>query len=364
MPDDGLNINDLLSAYLGANPSMGPGAVASAIRRRQGIGMLGMASGDPAMANTGKELAETGQHGVQFGLQAGHLQQQNSILQNTMQHQRNLERMEQEKIDQGRYSPVKDMFGRTTGLLEGKTGRVIQLPGAVAGPAGALTPEARDMMAQQGLTSGQVPRMPGRAGAATSMDVANRMAELGGGGADLAGAKAGYGADTASLKNLTKQSDAMNAFEGTALKNLDQFLGVAHSVVDTGSPLFNAPARAFMQSVAGDPKMAQFAAARNVAVQEISKVLGGSLGGSAVSDSARHEASGMIGPDMSLAQIEAVAKILKTDMANRRASLTEQIGAVRGRTGGKAAPAPAEASVATVAKKKVYNPSTGQIEER
>jgi hypothetical protein len=167
-----------------------------------------------------------------------------------------------------------------------------------------------------------------------SMDVANRMAQMGGENTpDLAGNKAGYGADTASLKKLQGQADAIDAFEKTALQNLDQFLNTAHSVVDTGSPLFNAPARRFMQSVAGDPKMAQFNAARQVAVQEISKVLGGSLGG-VVSDSARHEASGLLTPDASLAQIEAAAQILKQDMHNRKTAMQEQITAVRGRAGG------------------------------
>jgi hypothetical protein len=239
---------------------------------QQGIQQLALAaagSGDPAMQN----LAQTYQH--------------QSVLQNSVRHEQIMEGLEQQKVDQGNFDVMKDMFGNPTGLMNKKTGKVLPLSvGAGRGVAAGLTPEARDMLAQQGLVSGQLPRLPGKAGAATSMQVANRMAELGGENTpDLAGNKAGYGADTNSLKKLQGQADAIDAFEKTALQNLDQFLNTAHTVVDTGSPLFNAPARRFMQSVAGDPKMAQFNAARQVAVQEISKVLGGSLGG-VVSDSA------------------------------------------------------------------------------
>jgi hypothetical protein len=294
-----------------------PGGAGDQQRQQQLYG-LGALSGDPAMENAAKYY------------------QQQSVLQNTMRHQQTLEDLERQKVNQSNFEVIKDMYGNATGAIDKRTGRMLPLSvrgGGQGGQAG-LTQQAKDMLAQQGLTSGQLPRLPGRAGAAMSMDVANRMAQMGGENTpDLAGNKAGYGADTNSLKKLQGQADAIDAFEKTALQNLDQFLNTAHSVVDTGSPLFNAPARRFMQSVAGDPKMAQFNAARQVAVQEISKVLGGSLGG-VVSDSARHEASGLLTPDASLAQIEAAAQILKQDMHNRKTAMQEQITAVRSRAGG------------------------------
>jgi hypothetical protein len=208
----------------------------------------------------------------------------------------------------------------------------------------SLTPEALEQAANMYSTTGALPQLgAGRAGANLKTAIANKAAQLTP-TANLAANKAGYKADTGSLAKMQAQTDAMNAFEHTALANLDQFLEQAKTVVDTGSPLFNAPARKFMEKVAGDPKMTQFNAARQVAVQEISKVLGGSLGG-VVSDSARHEAASLIGPDASLAQIEAAAKILRRDMENRRKSMEQEIGGIRARTGGQAAPAaPAEAA--------------------
>jgi hypothetical protein len=294
-----------------------PGGAGDQQRQQQLYG-LGALSGDPAMENAAKYY------------------QGQSVLQNTMRHQQDMLDLERQKVGQGNYEALKDMYGNPTGAMDKEPARCSRwLFGAGRGVAAGFTQNARDMLAQQGLVERATPAAcPARAGAAMSMDVANRMAEMGGENTpDLAGNKAGYGADTNSLKKLQGQADAIDAFEKTALQNLDQFLTTAHSVVDTGSPLFNAPARRFMQSVAGDPKMAQFNAARQVAVQEISKVLGGSLGG-VVSDSARHEASGLLTPDASLAQIEAAAKILKQDMTNRKTAMQEQIATVRGRAGG------------------------------
>lgn len=230
-------------------------------------------------------------------------------------------------------------------IYDTRTGRTPGGGNAGSGGPATISPEMLDALARQYAQTGEMPQLRmGRAGIAIYPQILKRAAELHP-ELDLAGAKAGYHADTASLAGLTKQADAMNSFEGTALRNLDTFLNAAKGVVDTGSPLFNAPARAFAQKVAGDPKMTAFNVSRQVAVQEISKVLGGSLGNAAVSDSARHEVAGLIGPDASLAQIFEAARILKLDMANRKASVAEQIATVRGRAGGKAQ-TPAEASPA------------------
>ena len=199
---------------------------------------------------------------------------------------------------------------------------------------GALSGEALDMLAEQFATTGKLPAIGmGKDAAALRMRIASRAAELHP-DADLAGAAAGYGADTGSLKKLQQQADAVDAFERTALANLDTFLGSARKVVDVGSPLFNAPFRKFSEAVAGNPRMSEFVTARQVAVQEIAKVLSGQMGNAAVSDSARHEAADLLKPDASLAQIEAAARILKQDMANRKAAMQAQLGEIRARTSG------------------------------
>lgn len=224
-------------------------------------------------------------------------------------------------------------------IYDTRTGRTPEggSAGNGIGPA-TISPEMLDALARQYVQTGEMPQLRmGRAGIAIYPQILKRAAELHP-EMDLAGAKAGYRADTGSLAGLTKQADAMNSFEGTALRNLDTFLTSAKGVVETGSPLFNAPARKFQEAVQGDPKMTAFNVSRQVAIQEISKVLGGGLGNAAVSDSARHEVAGLIGPDASLAQIFEAARILKQDMANRKAAVAEQIATVRGRAGGTTPP--------------------------
>jgi hypothetical protein len=199
----------------------------------------------------------------------------------------------------------------------------------------ALSPEALDMLAEQFATTGALPALGmGKDAAALRMKIATRAAELHA-GTNLAGNKANYAADTGSLKGLQRQADAINAFERTALANGEVFMQQARALgLDTGSPLFNAPFRKFAQQVAGDPKMASFVAARQTLVQEIGKILSGSMGNTPVSDSARDEAKGLLSPDASLAQIEAAYDILKKDMANRKQGLADQLAEIRGRTGG------------------------------
>ncbi|HET9554350.1 MAG TPA: hypothetical protein VFP50_15415 [Anaeromyxobacteraceae bacterium] len=220
----------------------------------------------------------------------------------------------------------------------------------------ALSGEALDMLAEQFATTGKLPAIGmGKDAAALRMKIASRAAELYP-DVDLAGAAAGYGADTGSLKKLQQQADAVDAFERTALANLDTFLGSARKVVDVGSPLFNAPFRKFSQAVAGNPNMAEFVAARQVAVQELTKVLSGAMGNAAASDSARHEAAELLSPDASLAQIEAAAAILKRDMANRKAALATQLGEIRGRvSGGRGQPSAPVAPAAATGKVRVTN---------
>lgn len=220
---------------------------------------------------------------------------------------------------------------------------------AAAGAGDGFSSAALDQAAEQYTATGVLPSFgQGKAGAALRLKVANRAAELHG-DASLAGNKADYGADKDSLKHLQRQADATEQFENTALSNLNTFLDQAKGVVDTGSPFFNAPARKLAQQFAGNPKMAAFNASREVAVNEISKVLSGSTGAAAVSDSARHEAASLLGPDASLAQIQAAAQILKTDMANRKKAVNDGIAIVKGRIAGhKAPPATGPAAAAGI----------------
>lgn len=333
---------DPFSALMADEPTAQQMALAraAALRGQNFAGMVAGLAHEPGLQRQGPELMQQAQQGMeQLGALPGARLQQ---------------AMERQKMQQ--QGPQEALGGQTPSTFELLTKReqvpkyAATYPGAQiynqktgelgptppGGAPGLLDPAALDQAAEMFNTTGKLPPgiMRGPAGAAIGRQIANRAAELHP-DANLATNQASFGGDTASLKKLQVQADSVNAFENTALKNLDMFLQQAHGIVDVGSPLFNAPARKFMQAVAGDPKMTAFNVSRQVAVQEISKVLGGGLGSAAVSDSARHEVEGLIGPDASLAQIEKAAEILKADMANRRTSFTNQIAEVHGRMSGK-----------------------------
>lgn len=205
--------------------------------------------------------------------------------------------------------------------------------------AGSIAPDIKRKEAQRYRTTGTVQTPKGLRGAAARafvtdvMNMADEMDKEPGAAPakPLAAAAADYGADKASQAALQRQSDTTNALEDTASRNLDVFLGTAKTVTDTGSPLLNKGAR-WLDENSGDPNIAAFRAARQTAVGEIAKVLNAS--GSNMTDSLRHEVSGLIGPDATGAQIVSAAQILKKDMANRRAANQGQIDAVKGRISG------------------------------
>jgi hypothetical protein len=228
-----------------------------------------------------------------------------------------------------------------------------------------LTPEARDKMAEMFATTGQLPAMGmGKSAGAVRSQIMNRAAELYP-NVQFATNRAAFQANSQSLKQAQTRMDQVTAAETTAGKNLDVFLDSAKKVVDSGSPWINQPLRAVSQQGLGSSDMAAYNAARQTAIAEISKVLNNPQGGAAVSDSARKEVEGLIGPNASLSQVYAAANILKTDMKNRHDAYQQQIDSINGRIGSATGTGPAGgAGAGTGAPKatKRYNPKTGQIE--
>lgn len=213
---------------------------------------------------------------------------------------------------------------------------------ALVGGGGALSGDALDMAATLYAQTGQLPSL-GRSPAGRTA-IITRAAELFP-GTNVAGNKATLHADQSSLAGLQKQVDTVNAFERTALANLDRFEQEAGKTVDFGSPIANRPGR-WLASNAGDPQVARFTVARQVAVNEIGKILSGSMGNGGLSDSARHEVEQLLAGDASLAQLKAAADLLRQDMHNRRTAYEAELEGVRTRMSGRLTDkgtAPAEA---------------------
>lgn len=350
-------------------------ALASALRRKQAVGTLASLIGGPA-AGFGANLTRQSEQGLaqlsdlpgqrlQMALQkqrvaSGAADAEQQAIERTARNDpgssmgqvlRALVTKQGLKVSPNATAtellPVEPFAAKMYGIDENARQRALTrqaLGQRASSITDSLVGEPLDMMARKYLADGIMPAFgQGAAGAALKVAMLKRAAELGGPGVDLAGAAQAYKANTASLTGLQKQADAINAFERTALANGDLFMQKARALgIDTGSPLFNAPARKFAEAVAGDPRMTEFATTRQVFVQEISKILSGAMGNTAVSDSARHEAMALLSPDASLAQIEAAFNVLKQDMENRKAGMQAQLAEVRGRTGGGGnTPAPA-----------------------
>lgn len=155
---------------------------------------------------------------------------------------------------------------------------------------------------------------------------------------DLATMQASFAGDKDSLKKFQSQRDQIVSFEQTASKNLDNFIGLASKIPDSGSPWLNLPMRQLTKNLVGSDAMAAVDAARQVANNEIAKVTaGGGLSG-VVSDSARKEIESFNPQNATLKQTLAVAKVLKADMANRHQSMDATLGEIKSRMGTSSAP--------------------------
>ena len=249
---------------------------------------------------------------------------------------------------------------RLPGGLPGAVGRPQLTPvaqaradKAAAGAGLSFTPEAVDQAAHVFAKTGTLPQLSrGQAGANEKARVINRAAEMYP-LYDLTSLRSGIKTDTTSLSKLKTQADAVNAFEGAAGRNLDNFLAAAGSIPDTGIPLFNMPARTFAEKVSGDPAMSRFNVLRQTAAVEVGKVLSGAMGAAAVSDSARHEVNTLLSPDATVRQQIAAAKAIRQDMESRKVAFASQIAEIGNRIQGAGvpqgaapgAPAPKPASV-------------------
>lgn len=231
------------------------------------------------------------------------------------------------KLVLGAFLPDKT-GGRRFYRGEDVTARAEAIPGKEPGDGDAapsLTPDAIRNAAHQYAMTGQLPPMGnGKASAALKSQIMNRAAELYA-DLDLPSQQAAYKANKDSLVKLQGQADALNSFENTAKKNLQQFLDLSKKVQDTGSPMLNAPLRSFNDNVLGNPDNAAFATARRVIIPEFARIISQPALSGQLSDSARHEIDDILKGNATLAQTLAVAKVLLTDTDNRRTSLDQQI---------------------------------------
>ena len=209
-----------------------------------------------------------------------------------------------------------------------------------------LSDPALDQAAERYARTLELPPFArGAAGEPERRRIINRASELYP-GQDFVSNRANIHANAKSLDKQTLLLDLTKSWEATGSANLAVLKDAASALVNTGSPLANKPLRWLYQNAAGDPTMIKFRTAHAAVVNEYAKILSGSMGSAAVTDSARREAEGMLPLDGTPAQIAAAASVLETDAANRLGAMAKQVETTQGRIGGKkTAEAPAGGTV-------------------
>lgn len=226
-------------------------------------------------------------------------------------------------------------------------------------PGGGLNDAAMTQAAERYWQTGQLPPTArGTAGLVQNRAIMNKAAELHPEGS-IAANTAEYKANAQSLGKLQTNYDNVQAFENTALRNIDLLDQTATQIPDLGSRFANIPVRAINASMIGTDKMAAFKTALATAQAEAAKVLNSaSATGGVVSDSARHELQNVIDGNLPYSAMKASFQTLKQDMSNRSVSYQDQISDIKGRMGS----APSGGTTSQGQATHTYNPATGKIE--
>ena len=205
----------------------------------------------------------------------------------------------------------------------------------IMGPQFQQNDPGLDMAANNYRQTGQLPagytRSPG-----TTTQIIRRAADLDAqaGGSGIAANKAILTSYKDSLNKLQTNFNQVQAFEGTAEKNMDLLAQTAKAIPDLGARFANIPARMISASMIGTENMAKFHTALYTAQTEAAKVLNSANATGVLSDSARHELQSVIDGNAPLPAILGSLGTLKQEFNNRTQSYQQQIGDLQTRIRG------------------------------
>lgn len=202
------------------------------------------------------------------------------------------------------------------------------LPADVSG----LTPEAVHNAATDYYLNG---KMPARLTPVERSKIMNEAAviakEDGNSAEEMSIRQSANKANSLALNDLTKRRAMTAAFEKDADKRLGLIVELARKADTTGIPALNRWINAGRVNIAGDVDVNNLNSAMISAQAELAKVLSGSLGNAAVSDSARQEAATIINKVMSVDQIESLVPNIRREMQYKLDSYDEEIKSTKGR---------------------------------
>lgn len=236
----------------------------------------------------------------------------------------NLQHVETDKGIQS-FDPSKGTLGPVIGKGKPNAAMVQIGPG--------LSDPALDAAALRYSKDGTLPAIGrGGQGVAQRDKIINRAAEMFP-GLDVAANKATLGADSASLKKLQPQVDAVTAFENTAKKNSAILQDAMKRIPDLGSKYLNRPWRSLKDNL-GSEDMARFNAIRQSVQNEYARIISSPGLAGTMSDSARKEAEVLLSDSATVGQIKRSLETLQQEAENRRVSYEQQITDIKGRLKG------------------------------
>jgi hypothetical protein len=198
--------------------------------------------------------------------------------------------------------------------------------------AGPANDDALNFAADNYRKTGQLPAGFNRS-PQTSAAIIARAAEQDkqGGGEGIAANKANLDAYRKSLDKLQTNYQQTQAFENTALANMNRLQQTLKDIPDLGVRFANVPARQITAKMIGTDGMARFKTDLQTVQTEAAKVLNSSTGTGNLTDSARHELQDIIDGNAPISAILASMGELRVDMNNRTQSYQAQIGDVQNR---------------------------------
>jgi len=284
-------------------------------------------------------------------------------------------RAQQRTLDQKKFyqSTSKDTWStisETPATVVQKNGlgevRVQQKQSASTAAAANVSPDAMQAMLDSYHTTGTPPsglaRSPAMAGAFWDAE-AKFQAQTGNTAGSVLASKASAKANTDALAQTQKQISSTTSYFDTMDKNIANARQLANQINLSDATALN-KAYASWEKGTSDPQYAKYNLFFDSVANEYAKIKSGSLGNAPVSDSARHEAMGVLLPTMSAAGVNAVFDAIKQEGQNRLDSLNAERDSLVGRLTGKA-PTPQaspQASAPTAPKVLNFDPKTGTFQ--
>jgi hypothetical protein len=337
----------LLGGYSDPSDQAKAAAAAAVLRKQASAGYLGLASGFPGLQAAGQAVTHDASQGQQELMRIPGQRLTNALeaekvrgAKDTWDAEHSPQYAAAHQAYLGSINPA--MARAAEGVTNPRTLQAIEglatkkygfdqtaawhkamAPGAGGpGDTGGLSREALDRAAHGYHQTGKLPTIAqGRAGAPTKLAILNREAELYKGGQGLGAGQADYKTNTAALTKLRGMRAAVNAFEETAGKNLDQMLSTMAGLVDTGVPWANKPLRSLQGRLLGDPRYTDFQTARRVAINEFAKVATNPNLTGVLTDESRREIEALADEGATPAQMHALVRRARIDMHNRIAAL-------------------------------------------